>query len=417
MYVTLENEEVSLAEIAVTSPILYDNIDQLVSVESFFKTQASMEAPIPIPTQSCLDLASLATSAKDNALLKDLGSNKAEYDKMISLYGMKWMDVFNIFPSLSGQVTLSFLLSSMKMNHPRSYSIASYKARVGSELDLAVGSFIYSRGGSRKEVGVCSNFLTNVNEGDEITFKIESNPSFHYPLDPNAPLLFICTGTGFAPIRGLLQMRSYYRSRGEKMGTAYLVFGSRSKREGLFEDEIEKFINEGTLTDAYKCYSREPGMKKQYTTDIMKNEEIEQVLAPIVSSLNGHVYICGSAHMYEMCTSVMIEMTSKFHVLKLNEEGRLHCDVFGALNPAGSVIARSRSASINEGSNLPSRRRNRVRSRKTKAYRHSTTASASDIDISLLNLKPVKLPAKKDDRLSSITKMGYRVARERERVV
>ena len=27
----------------------------------------------------------------------------------------------------------------------------------------------------------------------------------------------------------------------------------------------------------------------------------------------------------------MIEMTSKFHVLKLNEEGRLHCDVFGAL--------------------------------------------------------------------------------------
>ena len=93
--------------------------------------------------------------------------------------------------------------------------------------------------------------------------------------------------------------------------------------------------------------------------------------------------------------AVMIEMTSKFHVLKLNEEGRLHCDVFGALNPAGSVIARSRSASINEGSNLPSRRRNRVRSRKTKAYRHSTTASASDIDISLLNLKPVKLPAKK----------------------
>jgi len=47
--------------------------------------------------------------------------------------------------------------------------------------------------------------------------------------------------------------------------------------------------------------------------------------------------------------AVMIEMTSKFHVLKLNEEGRLHCDVFGALNPAGSVIARSRSASINEG--------------------------------------------------------------------
>eukprot|EP00984_Skeletonema_dohrnii_P034576 scaffold33595_cov95-Skeletonema_dohrnii-CCMP3373.AAC.1 len=185
MYVTLESEEVSLAELAVTAPILHHNIDQLVSLDSFFETQASMEAPIP--TQSCLDLASLATSTKDNAVLKEIGRNKAEYDKMISLYGMKWMDVFDIFPSLSGQVTLSFLLSSMKMNHPRSYSIASCKSCVGSEIDLVVGSLIFSRGGYKTELGVCSNFLTHVNEGDEITFKIESNPSFHYPLDPNAP--------------------------------------------------------------------------------------------------------------------------------------------------------------------------------------------------------------------------------------
>eukprot|EP00984_Skeletonema_dohrnii_P013822 scaffold5777_cov144-Skeletonema_dohrnii-CCMP3373.AAC.4 len=368
MYVTVENEEasVSLAEIAVTAPCLYHNIDQLVSIDSFLKTQASMEAPIP--TQSCLDLASLATSAKDSALLKEVGTNKAEYDKMTSLCGMKLMDVFDIFPSLSGQVTLSFLLSSMKMNHPRSYSIASCKSCVGSAIDLVVGSLIFSRGGYKTELGVCSNFLTNVNEGDEITFKIERNPSFHYPLDPNAPLIFICTGTGFAPIRGLLQKRSYLRSRGEQMGTAYLVFGSRSTKEGLFEDEIEHFINEGTLTDAFKCYSREPGMTKQYTTDIMKTEEIEQVLAPVIES-DGHVYICGSAHMFEMCKSVMIEMTSKFHVSKLIEGGRLHCDVFGALNPAVSVIPRSRSAGV-EGSTKS--RTNLVTNRHTtESKRHS----------------------------------------------
>ncbi|KAK1736786.1 nitric oxide synthase [Skeletonema marinoi] len=388
MFVTFENHEVSLAELAVTAPILYHNIDQLVSLDSFFKTQASMEAPIP--TQSCLDLASLATSTKDNAMLKELGTNKAEYDKMISLCGMKWMDAFDMFPSLSGQVTLSFLLSSMKMNHPRSYSIASCKTCVGPEIDLVVGSFIFSRGGSKIEVGVCSNFLTNVNFGDEITFKIESNPSFHYPLDPIAPLIFICTGTGFAPIRGLLQKRSHFRSRGEKMGTAYLVFGSRSKKEGLFEDEIENFINEGTLTDAFKCYSREPGMKKQYTTDIMKNEKIEQVLAPIVESDDSHVYICGSAHMFEMCKSVMIEMTSKFCVNKLIEEGRLHSDVFGALNPAGSVVSRSRSASINEGLNNLSSRRKLVRNRNIESYRHSMTSS--DVDIS--QFKRLQIPAK-----------------------
>ena len=364
MYVTFESEEISLAELAVTAPILHNNIDQLVSLEAFFKTQASMEAPIP--TQTCLDLASLATSAKDKVLLKELGKSKVDYEKMISLCGMKWMDVFDIFPSLTKQITLSFLLSSMKMNHPRSYSIASCKACVGSEIDLVVGSFIFSRGGSKMEKGVCSNFLTNVNQGDEITFKIERNPSFHYPLDPTAPLIFICTGTGFAPIRGLLQKRLYLGSRGEKMGNAYLVFGSRSKKEGLFHDEIENFIIEGALTDAFRCYSREPGEKKQYTGDLMKTEKVEQVLAPVIESNGSHVYVCGSAHMLEMCKSAMIEMTSKFHVQKLTEEGRLHCDVFGALNPAGSGNARSVSARMHEEE--VSSPRNRV----SRSNRHST---------------------------------------------
>ena len=377
MYITFENDEVSLAELAVTAPILHHNIDQLVSLDSFFKTQASMEAPIP--TQSCLDLASLATSIKDKALLGELGRNKCDYDKMISLYGMKWMDIFDIFPSLSGQITLSFLTSSMKMNHPRSYSIASCKACVGSEIDLVVGSFIFSRGGSKTEVGVCSNFLTNVNEGDEIAFKIERNPSFHYPLDPTAPLIFICTGTGFAPIRGLLQKRSYFRSRGEKMDKAYLVFGTRSKKEGLFDDEIESFITGGVLTDAFRCYSREPGEKKQYTADIMKTEKIEQVLAPIIESDNGHVYVCGSANMLEMCKSAMIEMTSKFYLSNLIEEGRLHCDVFGALTNGSSVTStsRSRSAGGNEEPINFRPRRKRV-NRITKSYRHITTSAGID---------------------------------------
>ncbi len=390
IYITFEGDEVSLAELALTAPILYHNIDQLVSIDSFLKTQASMEAPIP--TQSCLDLASLATSAKDKALLKELGRNKVEYDKMISLSGMKWMDVFDIFPSLSGQVTLAVLLSSMKLNHPRSYSIASCKSCVGAEIHLVVGRYIFSRGGSKTEVGVCSNFLTNVDNGDEISFKIERNPSFHYPLDPSAPLIFICTGTGFAPIRGLLQKRSYLRSRGEKMGNAYLVFGTRSKKEGLFDDDIENFISDGVLTDAFRCYSREPGKKKQYTADIMKTEKVKEVLAPIVESY-GHVYVCGSAHMFEMCKSAMIEMTSKFNVNSLIEEGRLHCDVFGALNDTNgsSLTGRRKSETVNEETiNRLSRREFFKSHRVFKSYRHGMSRSGIDIG----QLKPVKLPAK-----------------------
>ena len=55
---------------------------------------------------------------------------------MISLCGLKWKDVFSIFPSLCGRVAL--LLLHMKVNHPRSYSIVSCKEQVGSELHLVV---------------------------------------------------------------------------------------------------------------------------------------------------------------------------------------------------------------------------------------------------------------------------------------
>ena len=85
-----------------------------------------------------------------------------------------------------------------------------------------LGRYLYSRGGSKIEAGVCSSFLTAVEPGDDVLFTIESAPSFHYPLDPKSPIIFICTGTGIAPIRGLIQKRSYLKSRGEKLGPTYL---------------------------------------------------------------------------------------------------------------------------------------------------------------------------------------------------
>ncbi len=248
------------------------------------------------------------------------------------------MDIFDSFPSLSKYVTLPFLLYNMKMNHPRSYSIASCKDTVGSEVHLVVGRYIYSRGGSKVEVGVCSSFLTNANEGDIVKFKIESCPSFHHPLNPSSPILFICTGTGFAPIRGLLQKRSYLKNRGEQMGAAYLVFGSRSSNEGLFEKEMKAFVEDGTLTGLYTAYSREPGRKKQYATDVMKSVKV--FLLPTLKNDDCHIYICGSADLAEKCKVVMSEMTSELHVNKIIEEGRFHCDVFGALASDNAVNRR-----------------------------------------------------------------------------
>jgi len=93
----------------------------------------------------------------------------------------------------------------------------------------------------------------------------------HLPADPSSAVLFICTGTGYAPMRGLLLQRAYLLRRGQKLGPAYIIFGSRSSKEGLFTDEIKMFHQLGALTEVHHCYSREPGKKKMYATTKLRS--------------------------------------------------------------------------------------------------------------------------------------------------
>ena len=183
-----------MSELAVSLPLIHQSLLQIIPLHYLFGKLVAILAPISV--EACKQLAQLATSGKDKALLNSLAKEEEVYERMASLTGMKWIDVFKIFPSLANQVTIKFLLCYMKTNHPRSYSISSCKAVVGSELHICVGRFLFGRGGSKMEAGVCSNFLTSVEEGDEVHFRLESAPSFHHPLDPTCPIIFICTGTG-----------------------------------------------------------------------------------------------------------------------------------------------------------------------------------------------------------------------------
>ena len=102
---------------------------------------------------------------------------------------------------------------------------------------------------------------------------------------------------GIAPIRGLLMKRSYFKSRGERLGPAFLIFGSRCSEEGLFHEEIKQFQKDGVLTKTWMCYSREPGKPKEYTGDKLGSDRVKTVLSPVLVKVNTHIYICGSANM------------------------------------------------------------------------------------------------------------------------
>ena len=139
---------------------------------------------------------------------------------------------------------------------------------------------------------MCSDCLTSAMPGDEIMFELESVRSFHLPSDPSCPIMFICTVTGFAPMRGLLQNRSYLQSRGENLGPAYIFFGSRGSKERLFYQDIKEFQESGPLKNfVFSCYSRDPGKKKEYITDKLRTKEVKDVIEPILVEKNTHIFI------------------------------------------------------------------------------------------------------------------------------
>lgn len=190
---SFENSAVSSAELAVTLPLLNVMNGLLIPLRVLFEERMALLDPVSM--QACRELALLASDEKEKSVLMDLAQSGAEYEKTLSSTGLKWIDLFNTFPSLSQTVSLAFLLCNMKENFPRSYSISSCKTTVGSEVHLTVGRMVYSRG-EKMDVGVCSNFLTSLVPGDEVKFRIETAPSFHHPLDPSCPVVLICTGTG-----------------------------------------------------------------------------------------------------------------------------------------------------------------------------------------------------------------------------
>ena len=59
----------------------------------------------------------------------------------------------------------------------------------------------------REEHGICSNYLCDLEMGDEVQLIGPFGATFLLPTDPQANLLMICTGTGSAPFRGFTMRR------------------------------------------------------------------------------------------------------------------------------------------------------------------------------------------------------------------
>jgi glycine betaine catabolism B len=145
-----------------------------------------------------------------------------------------WIEVADTksFDFKPGQfITLDLPIHEKPNKRIRSYSIASWPD----------GTNVFELIITLNKAGAGTQYIfNNIRVGSELTFRGPQGV-FTLPGKLDKDLFLICTGTGIAPFRS---MAHYIKNKGIPHKNIYLVFGSRTKEDLLYYDELVRLQDE-----------------------------------------------------------------------------------------------------------------------------------------------------------------------------
>ncbi|HLR36641.1 MAG TPA: FAD-binding oxidoreductase [Chitinophagaceae bacterium] len=148
--------------------------------------------------------------------------------KNTSLFFLK-AEEFKNFDFKPGQfITLDLPIADKPSRRWRSFSIAS--APDGNELELVI---VHLKGGAGS-----TYLFKEAKIGEKIRFQGPKG-IFTLPEKIDRDLFMICTGTGIAPYRSMLQDLKNRKYNSEH--NIYLIFGTRTQKDLLYVDEMKNF--------------------------------------------------------------------------------------------------------------------------------------------------------------------------------
>ena len=197
-------------------------------------------------------------------------------------YGKDVLDLIRL-----ATLTVDEVIESLRPLLFRDYSIASSPLVHPDHVHLTVANVRYEAG-DRRHGGVASTFLAD--RGEAVRVHLRPNHTFRLPA-PDVPIIMIGPGTGIAPFRGFLQER---QASGAS-GPSWLFFGDRRRAtDFLYGDELEGFVQSGTLTRLDVAFSRDgaDGEPKTYVQQRMW-ENSSELFGWLQDG--AYVYVCGDA--------------------------------------------------------------------------------------------------------------------------
>lgn len=194
-----------------------------------------------------------------------------------------------VFDFLPGQfVTMDLPVSEKRLHRWRSYSIANHPNQ-HNVLEFCI---------VRSEDGLGTKYLfDDVGVGSLLKFK-GPDGGFVLPKDLDKEIIMICTGTGVAPFRSMIQ---YIRNNALQFRKIHLIFGTRLLDGLLYEDEFKSFASEkdAFLYDAVLSREQHAGYHHGYVHDVYRQKygDVHK---------DRHFYICGWSKMIDQAVENLI---------------------------------------------------------------------------------------------------------------
>jgi len=143
--------------------------------------------------------------------------------------------------------------------------------------------------------GVCSNYLCDLNVGDEVALTGPVGKRFLLPENPaDHDYIFIATGTGIAPFRAMILdlIKAGMPSR------AAMVMGTPYESDLLYNDDFNQWANQYDNFTYHTAISRHltPNQSKKLYVQDRLTEDFDQ-LGPMLTSPRTLIYVCGIAGM------------------------------------------------------------------------------------------------------------------------
>ncbi|RFU29012.1 hypothetical protein B7463_g7315, partial [Scytalidium lignicola] len=209
------------------------------------------------------------------------------------------LDILERFPTLD--ISIDKFLGMARPMRPRTYSISSSPNSRNLEATITwkvIDEASWDK--STRFLGICSNYLAGLRNGEGLFVNIHSaQPCWHPPDNPaDSPMIMIGAGTGLAPFRGFLQDRMNLYKANKSLAPAILFFGCRRPdTDDLYRIELDEMERAG-IVSVFRAYSRATDSSEAKGARYVQDRVALEAAKVLELWRHGaRIYICGSRPM------------------------------------------------------------------------------------------------------------------------